>query len=182
MYLLSEVTSVRGDQTIPPPWGTGSRKANHVVAVALAAMVGCGGGGAGEGISLGSLPDTSCTSADTWVARGFQYDHFADSGADTLLTATLRRGEVVPLRVTTHRTTGCDDEVASVQWRSTSADVAALTPTSRLESDLAGLRPGETTVSAEVILDDGSRVTAELYAVPQEGSPLLRVYTVRVVR
>jgi hypothetical protein len=69
-----------------------------------------------------------------------------------------------------------------VQWRSTSPDVAALAGRGPLGADLRAVAVGETRVSAEVALTDGSRQTAELHAVPSPGSPVLRVYAVRVVR
>lgn len=68
-----------------------------------------------------------------------------------------------------------------MQWRSTSPDVGALAAQGPLGADLRAVAPGETRVSAEVTLSDGSRQTAELFAVPSHGSPVLRVYAVRVV-
>lgn len=69
-----------------------------------------------------------------------------------------------------------------MQWRSTSPDVATVTASGALGAELRGVAPGEASVSAEVTLADKSRHAAELHAVPSHGSPLLRVYAVRVVR
>jgi hypothetical protein len=152
--------------------------------VVFLALVGLGGCADGTGItgSGSHYIDTRCTSADRWIVRGFQYEHFADAPADALLTATVRVGEVVPLQFTTLMTSDCGEAVANITWHSTAPAVATLTPTTRLEADLQARQAGETVVSAEAVLTDGSRVAAELYAVPQHGSPPLRVYTVRVVR
>jgi hypothetical protein len=143
-------------------------------------LLGCGGEGwASLAYPLG---DIWCTAADTWTVRGFRYAHFSVASPDELLTATLHAGEVVPMRVATLGTRDCGEAVGSVEWISTRLEVADLNPTTRLEAELHALRPGETVVSAELTLANGERARAELYAVPSAGSPLLRVYSVRVVR
>jgi hypothetical protein len=159
-----------------------------VAALLSATLGGAGcseGGGSGSGQRWSTIPVTRCTGADTWVARGFQYEHFATATPGALLVATIRTGEVVSLRVTTLHTTdvtSCDSSVAGVGWVSTAPEVAALAPPDSLEAALSGLREGETAVSARLTLSDGSQPVAELYAVPREGSVPVRVYSVRVVR
>jgi hypothetical protein len=113
--------------------------------------------------------------------RGFDYSHFASAIPGELLAATMRRGDVVPLELTNRFSTACGGEVASVQWRSTSPSVGALAARGPLGADLRALSPGETRVSVELTLSDGTRYVAELHAVPSHGSPVLRVYTVRVI-
>jgi hypothetical protein len=148
-------------------------------AVAAAGLGGCGGGT----LDLGGdafQPGWECTTRDAWLVRGFDYSHFSEAPPGELLTATVRRGEVVALALTNRVSAACD--VVQVQWRSTSPGVATVTASGALGAELRGVAPGETSVSAEVTLADGSRQTAELHAVPSHGSPLLRVYAVRVVR
>jgi hypothetical protein len=117
----------------------------------------------------------------SWAVRGFGYQHFTSS-SDALLTATIRRNETVRLTLTTLQPSNCDDKVSAVQWVSTAPGVAGVESTGLTTADLTGIAPGETRVSAEVTFSDGTRRTAELHAVPSAGSPVLRVYAVRVVR
>jgi hypothetical protein len=157
-------------------------KAALVGATAALWFCGCSPGSIGSpGFNL-TLPQWECTSADTWVIRGFQYDNFPALAPGELLAATVRRGDVVPLRVGTLASTGCDASVAQVRWTSTSPDVATVAANGALGAELRAVNAGDTRVSADLTLADGGRVTAELHAVPTAGSPLLRVYVVRVVR
>ena len=150
-------------------------------AVAVTAHGGCGGGGGSYDLGgMGFEAGWECTTRDTWRVRGFDYSHFLAAAPGELLTATVRRGEVVPLQLSNRASTSCQGSVAQVQWRSTSPGVATVTARGALDAELRGVAPGETVVSAEVTLTDGSRQVAELHAVPSHGSPVLRVYTVRV--
>lgn len=165
--------------------GNSRLRAGVAFGLLAGSLVGCGGGSLGDGIDWGFLaPEAGweCTAAEAWQVRGFDYSHFAPAQPGELLTATVRRGDVVPLELTNRYSTACGASVASVQWRSSSPDVAALATRGPLGTDLRAESPGETRVSAEVTLTDGSRHTAELHAVPSHGSPVLRVYAVRVVR
>ena len=110
------------------------------------------------------------------------HGHFEGTRPGDLLVATLRRGDTVPLRIGATYGQSCEGSLASVQWRSTAPDVAAVTARDPATAELHGVAPGETRVSADVVLADGSRLTAELHGVPSPGSPLMRVYAVRVVR
>jgi hypothetical protein len=146
---------------------------------------GCGGGGDDDGIDFGGITvkdGWQCTVGDAWQLRGFDYSHFASAQPGELLAASVRRGDVVALKLTNHLSSACGASVASVQWRSSSPEVATLAARGPLSADLRAVALGETRVSAEVALTDGSRQTAELHAVPSPGSPVLRVFTVRVVR
>lgn len=157
--------------------------AGVVLGLLASSLGGCGGGGAG-GIDWGFLaPEAGweCRTAEAWQVRGFDYSHFAAVQPGELLTATLRRGDGAALELTNRFSTACGGSVASVQWRSTSPDVGAIAPRGPLGADLRAVALGETRVSAEVTLSDGSRQAAELFAVPSHGSPVLRVYAVRVV-
>lgn len=141
-----------------------------------------GGSGQGGGNYGITLPDVSCTTADLWEVRGLQYEHFPPQAAGELLSATLHRGDVVRLQVTTRYSGNCEAAIGAVQWVSTSPDVAEFGGTSR-EADLRARNQGETRVYANVTLRGGGQpLVAELQAVPSPGSPVLRVYTVRVVR
>lgn len=160
-------------------------RARVALGLLAGSLGGCGGGSVGHEIDWGFLaPEAGweCTAADAWQVRGFDYSHFASAQPGELLTATVRRGDVVPLELTNRYSAACGASVASVQWRSSSPDVATLATRGPLGADLRAVSPGETRVSAEVALTDGSRQTAELHAVPTHGSPVLRVYAVRVVR
>jgi hypothetical protein len=148
-------------------------------AVAVGGLSGCGAGSL-DLSGLAPEPGWECTARDAWVVQGFDYSHFLAAAPGELLTATVSRGEVVALQLTNRVSTACD--VAEVQWRSTSPDVATVTSRGGLDADLRGVAPGETRVSADLVLADGSRHSAALHAVPSHGSPLLRVYAVRVVR
>ena len=155
--------------------------ARVVLGLLASSLGGCGGGG---GIDWGFLaPEAGweCRTAEVWQVRGFDYSHFAAAQPGELLTATLRRGDVAALELTNRLSTACGGSVASVRWRSTSPDAGALAARGPLGADLRAVAPGETRVSAEVALSDGSRQTADLYAVPSPGSPVLRVYAVRVI-
>jgi hypothetical protein len=156
--------------------------AGFVFALLSGALGGCGGG---SSIDLGGITlkdGWECTLGDSWQVRGFDYSHFASAQPGELLAASVRRGDVVPLELTNRYSTACGASVASVQWRSSSPEVAALAARGPLGADLTAVALGETRVSADVVLTDGSRQTAELHAVPSHGSPVLRVYAVRVVR
>lgn len=156
-----------------------------LVAAVVLGLPGClgqlGSGTSGGGGYNFTLPDLSCTADDRWDVRGLQYEHFAAQASGALLSATLRRGDVVRLQVTTRHSGNCESAVAAVQWVSTAPDVADVAGTGR-EADLLARNPGETHVYANVTLRDGQRLVAELHAVPSHGSPVMRVYTVRVVR
>lgn len=153
------------------------------VVAALVGLFGCGGGDLGlSGFGMpGGISDTWCTPEDTWGIQGLERKHFADSAPDELLTATLRVGEVVRLRVGTIFSVDCDARVSSVVWLSSRPDVASLAAGDGLQADLRAHRRGETVVAAEVILSSGERARAELYADPKTGDSR-RVYAVRVVR
>jgi hypothetical protein len=160
------------------------RTAAAVVALGLLALGGCPGGSGGSLFSSSNItfPNTDCTAADTWVLRGLESEHFPSTLLPSeLLAATLRRGDVVRLRLTTKWTTGCDSAVAAVEWLSTAPGVATGAASGPLAADLTALATGESRVSARATLASGERVTAELHAVPSPGSPELRVYLVRVV-
>ncbi len=162
--------------------GKGRRRAGVALGLLAGSLGGCGGG---SGVDLSGITlekGWECGIADAWQVRGFDYSHFASAQPGELLTATVRRGDVVPLELKHRYSAACGASVASVQWRSSSPDVAALATRGPLGADLRAVSPGETRVSAEVALTDGSRQTAELHAVPTHGSPVLRVYAVRVVR
>ena len=159
-------------------------RAGAALGLLAGSLGGCGGAG-GVDVDFSGITfekGWECTAADAWQVRGFDYSHFASAQPGELLTATVRRGDVVPLELTNRYSTACGASVASVQWRSSSPDVAAFATRGPLGADLRAESPGETRVSAEVTLTDGSRHTAELHAVPSHGSPVLRVYAVRVVR
>ena len=165
--------------------GRSRLRAGVAVGLLASGLGGCGGGGVGRGIDWGFLaPEAGweCTAADTWQVRGFDYSHFVSAQPGELLAATLRRGDVIPLELTNRLSSACGGSVASVLWRSTSPDVGAVAARGAFGAELRAVATGETRVSAEVALSDGSRQTSELYAVPSHGSPVLRVYAVRVVR
>jgi hypothetical protein len=157
------------------------RSAAAVVVLGLLPLGGCLSGSGGSSAWDITLPNTACTAADTWVLRGLEYEHFPSAPPSELLAATLRRGAVVRLRLTTLWTTGCDSAVAAVEWLSTAPGVATVAASGPLAADLTAVAPGESRVSARATLASGERVTAELHAVPSAGSPVLRVYLVRVV-
>lgn len=116
------------------------------------------------------------------MLRGLAYEHFPSTSPGELLAATLRRGDVVRLRLTTLHSTGCEGAVAAVDWLSTSPGVATVAAVERLAADLTAAATGESRVSALATLASGERVSAELHAVPSPGSPVMRVFAVRVVR
>lgn len=166
-------------------WRTGGWAVAVVAVGSGLATWGCGGG-SGCGCSSGggyniTLPDISCTTSDLWEIRGLQPEHFQPQPAGGLLAATLRPGGTVPLQVGTRSSGSCETQIAAIQWVSTAPEVAAVAGTSRV-ADLRALAEGETRVHANVTLRDGQKLVAELHAVPSQGSPVMRVYTVRVVR
>lgn len=161
--------------------GTNRVRGGVALTLLASSLGGCGGG---SSVDLGgfTLKDGwECTIPDAWQVRGFDYSHFVAAPPGELLAATVRRGELVRLELTNRLSTACSGSVASVEWRSTSPEVGALAARGALGADLQAAVPGETRVSAQVTLSDGSRQTAELYAVPSHGSPVLRVYAVRVI-
>ena len=162
--------------------GKSRLRAGVVFGLLCGTLGACGGG---SGIDFGGITlkdGWECTTGDTWQVRGFDYSHFAPAQPGELLAATVRRGDVVALELTNSLSSACGAFVASVQWRSSSPEVANIAARGTLGANLGAVALGETRVSAEVALTDGSRQTAELHAVPSPGSPMLRVYAVRVVR
>lgn len=149
-------------------------------------LTGCFGAGSGGGTAGWSitLPPWECTPSETWLAQGLSAEHFPSVDARELLTATLRRGSRVPLRLTTLASSNCEAAVAKVDWRSSAPDVltVAATGPGPMLAEMHAVGVGEGRVWATVVLGDGRALTAELYAVPGTDSPMLRVYAVRVVR
>lgn len=144
------------------------------VLIAAATLPGCDPGLPGLGGPI-TLPDPLPCSVETdWQIRGFSD---SDLGDGALLLPLGHSRQLFVYEGPSLGNGGCgDEEIVSIRWISTRPDVAGgFEPgPGRRWAWLTGLNPGETRISAEVVLADGGTVTAPLTRL---GTP----YPVRVV-
>jgi hypothetical protein len=117
------------------------------------------------------------------VVTGFLAENLDPPRPDLLWKATIRRGESVALALSVLNASApdqCQALVSDSTWVSTAPEVAEVVPDSRLGAHLVGRASGETVVQATVTLSVGVSFQADTWAVPPNGTRLLRLYGVVV--